>query len=150
MAVKRVAGGIDITLLGDKALQKKFAKLHLKAQKKVFLKANRKAAKVLLKSIKSKAPVDTGALKRNIKIRKIDRSRTKIGLTIRTGTREEMGISEKSKWYYPAIVEYGNPKKQLPAKSYMRAGFNSAESQARKVLASEIGSGIERVAKEKV
>lgn len=138
--------GVDISLIGDKELQKAFKKLHPKLQKKAFKKAARVAAKIVKESAKGKVPVAEGDLKKSIKVKAMKRSRTQVGVRIVAGTREELGIPADSKWYYPAIVEYGYTRQDgvfIPPQSYLRAARDAKERAAQNVMEREIRKGIE-------
>ena len=67
-------------------LIKSLNELSSKEARKIVSKAARSAAKqILLPAARSRAPVDTGALKRNIKIRAIGRSKTHGAYGVRLG-----------------------------------------------------------------
>jgi len=48
-----------------------------------------------------------GILKRKMRVIALKRSRVRVGHTVTTPTRDQLGIPEWSKAYYPAFLEYG-------------------------------------------
>lgn len=132
---------IDITMLGDKALQRRLNRLELKTGRKIVRRALRDAAKIHASAAKAEAPVDTGATKAGIRVRAVTGLRRgNFGVMSRTGTREEMGIPSDSKWYYPAIVEYGTPT--TPANPFMRRAFEQNRQRMIDSIRRDLWSGI--------
>lgn len=133
---------------GSEELIRKFVQLPKAVQKKVQRPVMRRAAKLVQTAVKRRVPVGTGLLRKLIKVRSIKRSRVWVGAFCRTPTRKELGIPKESKWYYPAIVEYGHSKRSgLSARPYMRSGWDATKRQVRAKVQREMGRGIERVAK---
>ena len=110
-------------------------KLGKKETNKIIRKSLRKAAKeAVLPAVKSRVPVDSGKLKKAIVIRGMPRSRKRIGILVKIKSREAVGLSETSKGYYPAVIEYGTKKRA--AKSYMRTGIAASRARAIKIIGS--------------
>lgn len=108
-----------------------------------------------------------GGLKRGIRIAALKTKRGKFqnfGSVISTPTRDELGISRDSKWYYPALLEYGwNPRrrgflagikraarkllrlkgKSTAARSYMRRGMNDNQGAIMALIARDLRIAIE-------
>lgn len=126
---------IDISLLGDKKLEKSFKKIELKLQKKIFKAAVKDAAKPILALAKSYVPVDTGKLKDSIKLKAGTGKRGTIGVRIETGTRAQLGISADDKFFYPTVVEYKH-------KSYLRRAIDSDPDGVRRAIARNIKAAI--------
>lgn len=137
---KGTSQSVDISLLGDAALQRKLARLDTAIQKKIVASAIRKAAKPVLAEAKRLAPVKTGKLRDNIHIGALRARKGSFGTVVQTGRREQMGIPADSKWYYPAIVEYGHGN--VPPKSFMREAMNSQTPRCIAIIADEIKAGI--------
>lgn len=138
-----MAKDFDISLLGDKELARTLRRLPDKFKKKILTKALRETAKPIQARAKQLVgPGVTQKLKENIKIVVIKRSRKAIGVVIRTGTKEEMGIP-KDDSYYPAHVELGT-RKTSPSAFFRKA---MAELGPREVenLKRRIRRGIETV-----
>lgn len=146
---------IDISVLGDRRLQQKLNRLVEKDAKKIVRQAMRAAARPVHARAVELAPKKTGALAQNIKINAatsatakaagIKAARGSLGVVVRTGTRAEMGIDPSSKWYYPAIVEYGHDN--APAKSYLRRAMDETRGEAIAIAARMIGGGIIRASR---
>jgi len=137
---------VDISILGDVELERSLAMLPDGVQRKVIRKAMRNTAKRMRSAIVPRVPVLTGRLRKEIKrssIRAIRRSRTKLGATVALPTREAMGIPANSKWYYPAILEYGSPKTGLKPIRYFREAVDTSWPAERRILFSEVKTGIE-------
>lgn len=137
---------VDISILGDAELQAGLRRLPVAAQKKVVRRAMRNTAKRMRAAILPNVPVLTGRLRKEIarsSIRAIRRSRNKLGATVALPTREAMGIKPDSKWYYPAILEYGSPKTGLKPIRYFRESVDASWPEERKILSEELRSGIE-------
>jgi len=136
-----VANGIDIRLLGDKQLQRKLTNLELAVQKKIVRKALRAGAKPMLATAKAKVNVDTGALKANIKIKALKRSRRgSFGVQVTTPPREKLGIAADDPGYYPAILEYGSATNR--AQPFLRPAFDDNRSRSLDVVKETIASGV--------
>ena len=131
-----MAKGFDISIVGDKKLIRKFKTLEAKTQKKFVRKALRAAGKPVLAAAKQKVPVREGKLKKSLKLRAIKRSRTGVGVLIKTGNREELGIKPGEKGFYPFSVEYGTAN--TPEQSYLRAGMDENRDKALKILGDEL------------
>lgn len=129
-----------IDLTGDEKLLQKMESLEKKDAMKAVRKAVRAGFKLVLQSVKSRIPVDTGAMKKHTKLRAGKRSRFKYTMTIDYPKRSQLGIDEGDKHYYPAVIEYGDGKRK--AYKPMRKGFDSrasaAQSRFRRVLWAEI------------
>jgi len=142
---------IDISFLkgqGVDDLLVVFDKLDVKEQKKIARKMTRAGAKVMLNTIKSLTPIDFDGerggkhLVDTLKVRALPRSRASVGAYIRTGTRAELGIADDAKGYYPTHIEYGFTRKSrggltstnVPAQSYLRAGFDIKNPASFKVM----------------
>ncbi len=134
-----------IEVMGDKRILKKFAQLTTKAaQRRVINKAARPAAKPILESARANAPVETGALRRSIKIRTF---KTRPGMSVAPGTREELGIPAEAKHYYPAAVEYGHSG--APGKFFMRRAFETQKASSMQAYRSGVVLHLEAEAKRK-
>lgn len=144
---------VDISMVGDKEVERMFAQLPDASQKKVVRPAFRKSAK------RTKARIVTNlsghpvtpqsgkllAAMKRVKIRAMKRSRARVGVVVPLPTREEVGISPEDKHYYPAAVEYGHSR--APAKRFIRNAVNDHEADELRMIGTDIGKGIEREAR---
>lgn len=150
-----MAAGIDISMVGDKALQKKFKRLEGVAQKRVIRKALRASAKRIKARVVAKVSgdpvgVQTGRYRQAIKagkVKAIPRSRGRIGLGIAMPLRSELGISPDDKHYFPAALEYGSDT--APARPHFRPAVDEHKTEELRQIGRDIGDGIEREAKRK-
>lgn len=141
-----LTSGINISIVGDKQLEKAFRKLSLKIQPVIVKKAIDRAGAVVERKIKDLVPVNTGKLKSKIHTVDFDK-RFDVGVVVQTGTREMMGISADSKWYYPAFVEYGVKSRGIRARSFLRKGLKQSKDRALKILTAAIRRGVDNFAK---
>ena len=142
------APAIDIRLIGDKRLVKKFNRLPVALQKKILRPAMRKAMKPIKAMVQTLVPVDTGALKSGgFKIRALKRSRSRFGIILSAPPRAAIGISPAAPGYYPIHLELGHGN--VPMHSFMREGMERTKPQARRILANELRRRIAIEAKKK-
>ncbi len=133
---------VSVKLLGAKELDRKLRKLEPKIGKKVIKGALREAAKMILKVAKQKVPVDTGALKKDLKVRAMKRKKGRYGVLI--GTAAGWG---KGKTFYGAYLEFGTSKR--PAKPFLRPAFDETKEAVIRRLKRRLKVGIERAARGK-
>ena len=149
---------VDISMIGDKALQKMLNKLPDVAAKAAIRPALRKSGKRLKAHVVhnlSGAVVKphTGAwLAATIaaKVHPLKRSRRRIGVGFDMPRRIELGIDPKDKGYYPVHVEYGYIRQdgvQVPGKAPIRSAVNSHTAEELKTIGDDIGKDIVKQAK---
>ncbi|MGE0857796.1 MAG: HK97-gp10 family putative phage morphogenesis protein [Gammaproteobacteria bacterium] len=129
---------IDISQLGDKRLQKKLDKLDKRVQKAIVRRGLRKAAKDVLESARAIVPVDTGALRDGLAVKALKPKRGSFGVQVVTPTRAELGIPADAKGYYPAVVEYGSDKRNLPPRPYLRPALDQNREKGKRTVADSI------------
>jgi HK97 gp10 family phage protein len=130
---------IDITMLGDKELEKALAAIDEKMQKKLMQNALREGAKIIAEEAKARVSKDSGALAKSIRVRTLQqKKRGALGVQVETGTRQKLGIPAEQYGYYPAALEYGWRMKRtgrhVAAKPYMRPALDSKRGQAFRVI----------------
>lgn len=136
----------SVDLQGDKELMAAFDSLLRNIQRRIARKALREGARPALRRAKSLVPKKTRALKRSFKLRAIKRTRTAVGVVVRTGSRAELGIKDDEKAFYPASVEYGFETKdgtEVPAQSYIRRAFEETKNEANAKIAAIVGQEVE-------
>ena len=141
---------IDISMFGDKELQRKLNRLAGTKGKTIVNRAMRASAKRLRPLVAAAVPVDEGTLKAAMdkaKIRALTR-KSSTGVGIALPTREELGISPDDKYYYPVLIEYGFTRKgtHYPARSFLRAVVDAHTPTEHAQIGRDIGAGIEREA----
>lgn len=138
--------GIDISVLGVPQLEKQLHRLPLDLQKKAVKKAFRKSAKRIRADIVEATPVEAkgqmgrdihgrftkaagtkrppGTLKRAMRkapIRALKgRGRKTLGIGIGLPFRKDLDIAPDDPHYWPAAVEYGQPKRGIPGRAFIR------------------------------
>ena len=120
---------IDISLLGDKRLQNIFKQAPVKIQKKVLRPALRAGGKIVRNSARQKAPIETGSLKRSIKLRALPRSRSRIGVL----------ISSDQKHY--VMMEFGwqsSPTEFEAPRPFLRPALRDNEANVKGTIRREI------------
>lgn len=132
---------VDISMTGDKALQKKLKRLEFNLQKKIVRNSISRAILPVRDKAKSLVPVDSGLLRQSIK-RKRSSRRGVASARIVTGTQVELGIPLDAKGYYPAAIEYGTSKQ--PARSYLRAALSSLRTHVIKKTGDYIDENIRK------
>jgi HK97 gp10 family phage protein len=125
---------IDISILGDKKLQKKLNKLIDKDAKKIVVQSVRTGANIVKERAQSLAPQGkTGRLKSGLRLRTSTR-RNRLAVFIQTKKRSHFNIAANSKFFYPAIVEFGAPRSNIPANSYLRRAMEERRERALTVI----------------
>lgn len=147
--------GFDISLLGDKALMKKFDKLQRGAQGKIIrpvIRASAKRAKQRVVENLSGAPVQvrTGKTleafqKAPIRSAKRDRDEVRIGQVL--PDRDLLGISEDDPYYYPMALEYGH--RRAPAYPFIRPAIDMHREKEIAQIGREIGQRMTVAAKKR-
>jgi hypothetical protein len=151
---KMASSFVDISLLGDKELEKALRKLPDKAEVKAVRPALRKSTKrlhVLVIQAWSGVPmgVRTG---RTLtawvaqKVHAIPRKGGWIGAAFDWPSREALGISADDEWYHPAVSEYGSPDdpERYPAYAPIRSTVNRVENRELATIGRDTAKGIER------
>ena len=147
--------GIDISMVGDKDLEKKFRRLEDKVQKRIVRKALRAAAKRIKGRVVAKVSgdpvgVQTGRYRQAIQSTKVvaaKRSPGMISLGLPMPFREALGISPKDRHYFPAALEYGSDN--ASARPHFRPAVDENRAEEFRQIGRDIGTGIEREAKRK-
>jgi HK97 gp10 family phage protein len=137
----QAGGGISGTfkLKGADKLLAALKDLEPKLAKGVLSKAMRAGAKPILETAKAMAPVDTGDLRRSLKIRAIKRNRKgRVGVVIST----DKGFF-KGDTFYAAFHEFGTSR--MPARPFIRPAFDAHKVSSVKIIGNEIWSGIRAV-----
>lgn len=135
----------EFVLEGADELRAKLRKLDDGAEiRKLIRQSIRTAAKPVLRLARALAPVDTGRLRRSIKLRSGRRSKKLISVLIRPGTRADLGVPQRASGYYPAHIELGT--EFISERRYLRGAMDLKRADAIRTISSLIGGGIERMA----
>ena len=150
--------GFDISLLGDKLLERKLARLGKSVQQGKALRPPMRASIKRLRGYivnnLSGHPVapDTGRYRDSMAVARpipIKRSRSgPIGFTLELPDRWELGIpQEAKKKEYPVLLEYG--WQRVPAKAPIRRAVDDHADAEHATIARAIGKRIEALAAKK-
>ena len=123
---------INLKIIGDNQLRKKFARLVGKEQKKIIKKAMRETyAKPVAARARQLVPADKGALAKTIKVRTAKlRGRPKpIGFAVTAG----VGLPD----LYASFVELGSAKQ--PPQSFLRRAADELAPRADQRIGEQIG-----------
>lgn len=137
-----------LRLTGDDVLIRALTELGAKLERKVLRQAVREGAKPALADARNNVRTirrtgeHTDDLARLLKIRAIKRRKGVIGVNIQTPTREELGIPETHKFYWPAVLEFGAKRSgrdgtgpPVPPHGYMRnAWLKNRDSSSRRIM----------------
>jgi HK97 gp10 family phage protein len=143
---------VDISILGDKLLEKKLSGLADKGQRKVVRAAMRKAAtrarKRIVQNIQREGLAKTGTMMqafKKTKIKSASNNRNMIRIGPELPTRAALGIDADAKGYYPIALEYGYARR--PATPFIRPAIDNHKDEEFKIIGRDIGKGIEREAR---
>lgn len=140
---------INMTVQGDKELERKLLGLELKVAKKVVRKAGRKALRPTLSSTKQNARTMVGGemgtlLAASLILRAFRKQRRgSYGLNVRlkTAIQEFIHIAKDGTQYYiPAAIEYGHDS--AAAIPFMRAALETNKEKTVMIMGREIWKGI--------
>ena len=128
---------------GAKELERNLKRLPLTLERRVAKSAVRAGAAVIAKEAKQRAPVDTGVLKRSIKV--VARSRrfgdAVASVVTRAGKRWQ---SKNMDAWYAGLVEFGT--RQRPATPFLRPAVDATQKQAVRAMAKKARERIAKLA----
>lgn len=128
-------GSVEVRteITGWKAVQKQLQGLSTKAQKKVLRKALRGGGKVVLNQARRDVPVETGQLKKNIKL----------SVTVKKGDASaSVGFTDEG--YYGRFVEQGTSSQ--PAQPFLRPALMDNQDEINRAFAEALTQAMDEVA----
>jgi HK97 gp10 family phage protein len=128
---------IKMTSTGVADVDRKLQRLASKEAKKVIRKATRPALKPVLQEARGTAPVKTGNLRRNIKIRALPRSRRFFGSRVTSGAGRNANSGDG---FYGAFLEFGTTR--IKARNFMKNAANRKKTQALNIYKAELRKGL--------
>lgn len=137
----------SIEIKGFKRLDKKLSRLPKRVERKVIVQAARPAGHMVANVAKGLAPKQSGEMAKTIGVR-VKKGKPP-GIVVRTATRERLGIAPEDPWYYPAIVEYGAPGRNIPASRFMHRAKEQAGRAAIGVFVRNLWAGVKAEASKK-
>lgn len=132
---------MSIEINGLKEIIDKLNSLPEKLENKVIRAAIRQGANVIKDKVKSYVPVDTGDLKKSIKVTGTRYQKGKIAFVVRPTPNKKKKVSV----YYAKFVENGTSK--MAAKPFLRPAFDEAGDDVLNKTIEVIKSKIEEVTK---
>lgn len=160
-----MAKRIHVQLEGFEELSRTFNSLARGVQGKIIRPALREGAKIVRDEAARRVPVDTGRLRKSLKVRALKRSRKFVGFQITTGTQDELGIKTPKSGkrnYYPFVIEYGgvvggtarkvrigrrtrvvkDGGRRIPARPFLRPAVDANRDRVMLLLAKRLQAGI--------
>jgi len=140
-----------LNLIGEKALQRKLAALGRTGANKVLRKALRAGAKVIRTEAQANAPVLTGDLRANIRVRAMKRRKQGVGVRVVVGDGWYQGDQ-----FYGAFLEFGHrvgsrrlgdARATVEPKPFMRPAFDQKKDAAISEIETVLATGIVEEAK---
>lgn len=116
-------------------LKKALLDLDKKVGKKVIQSAVKRGLTPMKQAAIAKVPVDTGLLKRSIKVRTIAKSRTHFGQSVSISDTSFRGEA-----FYGYFQEYGTSK--MPAKGFLRKAFDETKDESLRIAIDELKKGV--------
>lgn len=105
----------DLSILGDRALQRRIKKLERKVQRKMLSSVLRDSAKRIkpkiverFKQVTTEQTGQTSTALQGMKVRSAGGGRNAARIGIEWPTRDELGIPPDARSFYPAAIEYGH------------------------------------------
>jgi HK97 gp10 family phage protein len=135
-----VTRDIDIALVGDKKLLRKFRRLGRKESRKGIRRGLRAGAKIITKEAKRLAPRRTGALRKSIKTKAGKRSRASLSVVTIVGE----GFF-KGEEFYASFIEFGTD--HIEGQHFMERAAKAKQEQAGRIATQTIKRKIEQAAR---
>ena len=113
--------------------------------KKISGQSTAAGAQLMRKDIRKRAPVDTGNLRRNIIVKKLPRSQTKLTsehiVTVRRGRTKSQIKKNAREARYALYLEFGTVK--MAARPFLRPGFEATKGPATTAIVTKLHDRIE-------
>src|SRR4051794_26574427 len=106
---------MSIKLEGAKELAVIFKTLPSKVEKQIARKSLRQGTKIIQKAARDDSPVDTGQLRRSLKIKTMKRKKGRIGMIVQASPK---GLPS-NKSFYAAFIQYGSKKRGIAPNPFM-------------------------------
>lgn len=131
---REAGGGTTVIITGIEEIDRRLKTLSNRVRNKIVRAAMRKGMKLVQGRVQAKAPVDTGKLKRAVKVRALDakyRRRGDLGIEVRIGEGDFKGDT-----FYAAFQEYGTRK--MSGRHFMEAAYAEEGESARRITVNEL------------
>ncbi len=137
---------ITVEIKGLRQLGEAMRTLSADVSKKVARAGTAAAAQVIRKSAISKAPVETGNLRKNIILKRLPASETRLTsehiVTVRRGVTKKQKQAGLNSADYARFLEHGTV--HMPAQPFLRPAFDQNKGQAVVAMASRIKARIDK------
>ncbi len=134
-----------MTMKGGRELLNTLTRLQGPETKKVLRKVLRAGAKPVQLKAKATVPINTGALRKSIRVKAGKRTRKKeMSVWVGTGDQDNMFTG---KTFYGGMVEYGT--QNMAAQPFMRPAWDTTKTRTQRIIAVGLGRGVVRVARKK-
>lgn len=148
-----MADNVRIRTEGFAELAERLKQLGPRVAKNALRRAVSSGAAVVRNDARSRAPVDTGEMKKDIQIKREKDERgsfmAKYAVFVRSGKKSRMSGRardvQKDSFYWK-FLEYGTSK--MPAQPFMRPAFEARKEEALKVIGEKLDEGIQKAARE--
>lgn len=132
MAELQKVDGLFIDFEGFQEFLRGLDQFPKKIKQSLLRKAMRPAYKIVEKEARVRVPKsDKRTLMKNLKVRSITfgrkrgASKGEIGVKVAMPPRDVLNIGPKDKGYYPAILEYGAPSRNIRPYAYLRKSHDN-------------------------
>ncbi|MDJ0806447.1 MAG: HK97 gp10 family phage protein [Gammaproteobacteria bacterium] len=130
---------------GVKSLSKALDSLTLEMRKRGAQEAVREGAKVVQKEAKLNVPIDSGTLKKSIRVVKRSRRHGDAVYSVVTRAGKRWQASGMDAWYAP-FIEFGTENRHRPATPFMRTALDSQKQEVVRTMGSTLREAIRRFA----
>lgn len=133
----------SVKISGIEAIQRKFEALTPKVRKKLLRSSMTKGARIVAAEAKARVPVDTGALRKSIKVAGLAGGRG-AGLVARGGGKAApVGKRVIATERYAHIIEQG--RKGAEAKPFLRPALDAKEGQVRDLIRDDMAQAVQEM-----
>lgn len=149
-----MADETSANLTGFRELAAAMRELGARTAKNTLRRAVSAGAAVVRNEARSRAPVDTGEMKKDIQMKREKDQRggplaARFSVFVRSGKKSRLAGRardvQKDSFYWK-FVEYGTSK--MPAQPFMRPSFESTKEEAVRVIGETLDQGVQQAARE--
>jgi len=129
--------------LDDKKLQQKLKSLPPNLAKKALRKACRAGAKIFASQLKQDVRIDTGTLRKQVKVRAGKSKKLSLSVNASTGDPKKANLNS-GEAFYGSFVEYGT--KNMSAQPFIRPAFDKVKQKAYDATIKILGDELDKEA----
>lgn len=138
-----------MSIYGHEQVMRNLRKLEIGLQRKVLSRSIRDGMKYMAGRLKAASPVETGVMRSTVKVRvakKKKRGEIKIQAQLGPDSRLVKFTRTGERHFYPAVVEYGAPKRGRAGQFWMKATFDRDGVTAAAIVRRRIEFYLKRLA----